>query len=334
MQLNQWEYEYIKRQIAERQKKYARQPKKKTISTAFVVTAILLSLFAALIGFAIPVTSKLMLLDMFIALGPRPAFINECNILILGADEPNGGRSDTIMVVHIDPDKREAKIVSIPRDTRAEIPGRGLDKLNHAFAFGGAELSMSAISNFLQVPIPYYIKVDIDSLTEIIDELGGITVNVEKRMYYVDYAGNLDVDLWPGIQKLNGHQAVAYLRYRTDGGDFKRINRQQGFLQAVASQMMARDNITRSPGIFLKLVSSVHTNMTSRQILGTALAMRSAYETGQIQMTSLGGKDHMIDGIYYLEPDQTEVMKIVNEYLRPQSANKSVRNFLSNHNEN
>lgn len=335
MQINQWEYEYIKKQIEERQKTKARQPKKRVIGTAFIVTAILLSMFAALIGFTIPVASKLMLLEIFVSLGPRPAFITECNILFLGVDRAFGSRSDTIMVVHVDPEKRQAGVVSIPRDTRAEIPQYGLDKINHAFAYGGVDLTLLTVSNFLKVPVPYYVTIDVNSLAELIDEIGGITVDVEKRMYYVDYAGNLAVDLWPGIQKLDGRQAVAYLRYRSDGGDFKRINRQQGFLQAVASQMMTKDNIAKSPGLFLKLISNIKTNMSSRQILGAALAMRGAYETGQIKMTSLGGSDRMINGVYYLEPNQSDVIKVVNDYLKPRSENqRQLPSFISSYNEN
>ena len=273
---------------------------------------------ASFIGFMLPLLSRFALLDAFLALSPTQALVAEANILVLGADEAFGtGRSDTIMVVHLNPAVKSANVISIPRDTLVNIPGRGQDKINHAYAYGGPELSRRSLEEFLGITIPYYVVIDIRGLANLIDELGGITVNVEKRMYYVDYAGGLYVNLWPGLQRLSGRDAVAYVRFRHDSdGDFGRIHRQQQFLSAIANELMSRKNIFRSPQLFLDMVSKVNTNLNSRQILGVALSMRAAMELGQISMVQTPGTDLMLDGVYYFKPDQTQLNDIANKYLR------------------
>jgi LCP family protein required for cell wall assembly len=257
-----------------------------------------------------------------LALSPTDAFVGESNLLVLGIDEANAiHRSDTIMVVHINPIEHQAFVVSIPRDTLVVIPGRGLDKINHAFAFGGVELTKQTVENFLGIEIQNYVTVNIRGLANIIDELGGITVNVDKRMYYVDYAGGLYINLWPGTQRLNGKNAVAYVRFRHDGeGDLGRMHRQQQFLSAIATELMNRNNLFKSPRLFLQLLSMLNSNLSSRQMLGTALAIRGAYECNQVQMTSIPGQDEIINGIYYYKPNAEAVSKITEKFLMQKTA--------------
>ena len=193
----------------------------------------------------------------------------------------------------------------------AVLPGRGLDKINHAYAYGGVELVQKTIENLLEIKIPHYIVINIAGVTNLIDELGGISIDVEKRMYYVDHAGGLFIDLKAGLQELSGKQAMGYLRYRTEGGDFARIGRQQKFLQALANEMLKRDNLLRSPKLFLTLLSYVNSNLTSRQAVGLSMGIRTAYELGRVQMTTLPGTDMMVDGIYYWKPDHERMKNIV-----------------------
>ncbi|MDI6732045.1 MAG: LCP family protein [Candidatus Margulisbacteria bacterium] len=281
----------------------------------FTITVIIILLFTVLFGFFVGIATRLALFDIFISLTPTKSLLEKTNILVLGVDHAFGSRSDTIMVLHIDPEAKKAALISIPRDTLVVLPGRGLDKVNHAFAYGGVELSKSTVEQFLGIEIPYYVVINLSGIIKIIDDLGGITVNVEHRMYYVDYAGDLNIDLQPGVQKLNGRQAMGYLRYRRDGGDFKRISRQQDFLAALSKEMMKRENILRSPQLFLTFLSYIYTNMDSRQILGLSLAVRSAQETGQIKMTTVPGSDMMVNGAYYLKPNTERLQEIVQQYF-------------------
>ncbi len=283
----------------------------------FTITMVILIVAAAGVGFAVSIAARLALFDVFLSLAPSTPIIAEANILVLGVDNTGGHLSDTIMVLHINPEKRSAAVVSIPRDTLVTIPGRSLDKINAANAYGGVELARATVENFLSVNIPYYITVDLSEIEHIVDQLGGVTVNVEKRMYYVDYAGGLDINLQPGVQKLNGRQVMGYLRFRHSDNDFARINRQQNFLRQLAGQMMNRENLIKSPALFLSLVGCIDTNLNSREILGLSLALRGATEYGQIGMTTIAGSDLMVDGIYYWKPDEESVRKTVAQYLCP-----------------
>lgn len=280
-----------------------------------IIIAVILAVGAALIGFTISVGARIALLDIFFSLTPATPIIAESNILVLGVDDVYGHRSDTIMVVHIDPAKRSAAVISVPRDTIVAIPGRGLDKVNHAFAYGGADLSRRTLEDFFRVSIPYHIIVDLSGIEKLIDDIGGVMVNVEKRMYYVDYAGDLHIDLQPGRQKLNGKQAMGYLRFRHSDNDFARIGRQQNFLRSVADQAMKKENLIRSPQLFLSLLQCVQTNLNSREILGLSLALRGANESGQVRMSMVPGTDFMVDKIYYWKPDEEAVRKLANTAL-------------------
>ncbi|MFC1637430.1 LCP family protein [Candidatus Margulisiibacteriota bacterium] len=281
----------------------------------FIFLAILLVLFSAALGFSIAVATKFALFEVFLSLAPSEPLLTETNVLVLGIDNAFGHRSDTIMVLHTDPGNKEASLISIPRDTLAVLPGRGLDKINHAYAYGGVELARRAVEDLLDIKIPYYMTVNLSGIIELVDELGGISLDVEKRMYYIDYAGGLYIDLYPGPQKLSGKQTMGYLRYRRDGGDFKRIGRHQKFLHALASEMLKRDNLLRSPKLFLTLLSYIDSNMNSKETLGLAMGMRSAYELGRVQMTTLPGRDLMVDGIYYWKLDKARLKNIIKKHI-------------------
>lgn len=138
--------------------------------------------------------------------------------------EDDVGRGDIIMVVKYDPQTKTAVIASIPRDTRVEIPGYGLDKINHAYAFGGQELLDQTIENFLGIQLDFSVKTDFNTFSEIIDDVGGVKVNAKKNFYYEN--GSLAVAA--GEQTLNSVDALFYVRFRKDSdGDFGRIARQQ-----------------------------------------------------------------------------------------------------------
>ena len=299
---------------------------KKTVWYPVMVTAtIMLFLFSAFLGFMIPVITRFAALEVFLTMTPQNMVMDqEINLLALGSDIRRGGsRSDTVMVLHINPKRGSASIISIPRDTLVTIPGRGLDKLGHAFAYGGPDLARKTLEGFLNVSIPYYVSVDIPGLEKMVDKLGGIELNVEKRMYYIDYAQGLYVNLYPGFQRLNGRDTLSYVRFRHDsGGDFGRITRQQKFLQVLADTLMKKENMFRTPQLFTELLSFIETSLDSRQILSIAMSMREAQEKHDIKMATIPGYGVMVDGVYYLQPDMNAVNKICETMLgRPVALN-------------
>lgn len=291
---------------------------KKRRSPALLVSVLILIIsFSAFLGFTLAIFSRFMLFEALLTLMPGEKLLSETNILVLGLDSGQEiHRSDTMIVIHVDPMKNTANAISIPRDTMVEIPGRSQDKINHAYAYGGADLSRQTAEKFLDIKIPYYISIDMRGLESLIDQLGGVTLDVEKRMYYVDHAQNLFVDLYPGMQKLNGNQALSYLRYRHDGGDLSRILRQQKFMQALAGQITSQGNLVHSPQLLLSLFSLMDTNLNTKDIIGLALCMRRIYDFGQIKVETITGSDAMVDGVYYMKPDLAAVQKLVLQYLK------------------
>jgi LCP family protein required for cell wall assembly len=293
-----------------------------------VITAtVMMFVFSMVLGFMLPVITRFAVLEMFLTMTPKTVIMDqEFNLIALGSDVRRGGsRSDTVMVLHVNPKKSAASIISIPRDTLVSIPGRGLDKLGHAFAYGGPDLARKTIEGFLNINIPYYVSVDIPGLEKIIDEIGGIEMNVEKRMYYIDYAQGLYVNLYPGFQRLNGRDTLSYVRFRHDSeGDFGRINRQQKFLQILADTLMKKENMFKTPQLFTELLSNIETNLDSRQILSIAMSMREAQEKHDIKMATIPGYGVMVDGVYYLQPDQNALTKITESMLgRPVAQNNA-----------
>lgn len=293
-----------------------KRPARWPLALATVGLVLLIS-FSALLGFTLAIFSRFMLFETLLTLMPGDKLLRETNILVMGLDASDGvHRSDTMIVVHIDPANNTATAVSIPRDTIVDIPGRNLDKVNHAFAYGGPDLARRTAENFLGIQIPYYISIDMKGLENLIDEVGGVNIDVEKRMYYIDHAQNLFVDLYPGMQKLTGHQALTYLRYRHDGGDLNRILRQQKFIRALASQLTNKDNLMHSPQLLLKLFSYMDTNFNTRDVIGLALSMRRVYDFGSIRIETIPGTDLMLNGVYYMKPDMENVGRLVNQYLK------------------
>src|SRR3954462_3815143 len=148
------------------------------------------------------------------------------SILMLGVDEREGdsGRSDTMIVLTVNPNKNSIKMLSIPRDTRTKIIGRGtVDKINHAYAFGGEEMSMATVESLLDIPIDYYIKVNMEGFKDIVDAVGGIQVN--NDLDFKQDGHHFTV----GQINLNGDQALSFvrMRYEDPNGDFGRQERQR-----------------------------------------------------------------------------------------------------------
>lgn len=206
------------------------------------------------------------------------ATLSRTNVLLLGSDVGYTGRhrdgqapvrSDTLIVASLDPRTGRVNLLSIPRDTRVEIPGRqGFDKINAAFAYGGAELTRQTVSQFLDVPVDRYVRLKLDGLMQIVDVLGGIDIYVEKNMRYRDRAGGLKISLKKGLQTLNGEQAQEYVRFRHDeNGDIGRVQRQQAFIKAVVAKLLEPATLMKLPAILEVVQQNVETDFSADELL-------------------------------------------------------------------
>lgn len=241
---------------------------------------------------------------------------NRINMIIVGCDEiENQGRADTIVLLSISPKTKNVLILSIPRDTRVEIPGRGMDKINHAYAFGGKGLISKTVSSFLDIPINFYVIVDFIRFVNIIDELGGVEINIEKEMHYIDKAGGLNIDLYPGKQILDGEKALQYIRFRHDNlGDLGRIKRQQKLVEALINKMMNLDSVTKIPQILEGLKTYLETDIKLQDAVALANLFKRVSQDKFI-IETVQGNPVYINGISYLEPDTIEVQKKVKSLI-------------------
>lgn len=229
---------------------------------------------------------------------------HKTNILVLGVDERSDdvGRSDTMFAVTIDTNTNEVALLSVPRDTRVKIPGHGWDKINHAFAFGKEKLSREAAEDLLGIPFDHYAVINFAAFSKIVDAVGGVDINVEKRMYYRDPYDDLVIDLRPGPQHMDGKTAITYVRYRGEDGDIGRIERQQKFIKAMLDQVTSPSIIVRIPAIIREVSSAVRTDMSTSEMLSLAKLLNDAKKNG-LKTDMVPGRPAYIRDVSYWLPD-------------------------------
>lgn len=246
------------------------------------------------------------------------------NILLLGVDqrENEPARADTLMLVALDLQEKDVHLLSIPRDTRVAIPTKGVTrKINYAHAVGGAELTVQTVEKFLKLPVHYYMETNFEGFSNIIDILGGITINVEESMY-VPLEG---INLKQGVQKLNGEDALSYVRWRGDGtGDIGRIGRQQKFLSALADQSLRFSTIWKIPQLLEELEKHVKTDLKLQQMIALVNKFKDIKDI-EIQTYQVPGKpDDVNYGGSYWIADEQELAKLLDKiYAQQKESEKS-----------
>lgn len=222
------------------------------------------------------------------------------SFLLLGVDQRGNaaGRSDTIIVVTVDPASGKSKMLSIPRDLKTEIVGNGSnDKINHAYAFGGPEMAIDTVENLLDIRIDYFAEINLDGFTDLVDAVDGVRVtnDIDFSVYELQFPkGSLD---------LNGEEALAYARMRHDDprGDFGRQIRQRQVVQAVADKLTADFSLSRFNDVLGVLGENVKTNVPFPVVRKIALNYRDALKN--VETLSLEGSGGIeSDQIYYWHP--------------------------------
>ncbi|WP_035531799.1 LCP family protein [Halobacillus kuroshimensis] len=234
------------------------------------------------------------------------------NILLLGVDERSNdsGRSDALMVLSLDPDHNRSQIVSIPRDTRTEMVGDSShngeqDKINHAYAFGGTDMAIQTVENFLDIDLDYYVRMNMEGLAEMVDAVGGITVQNS-----LDWQGSNGYHYKKGELNLNGEETLGYvrMRYEDPQGDAGRNERQREVIQGVIEKGASFGSVNKIGDMLDVLGGNVTTNMDFTVMKDLMLNYGSARKNmTTYQMTGSGTR---IDGIYYLLVSDDEVDKV------------------------
>jgi LCP family protein required for cell wall assembly len=258
-----------------------------------------------------------------IPLEPQPDLDQPLNILLLGADsrdKEDPGRADTIMLVRLDPVAKHVRLLSLPRDTRVTIPGHGVNKLNQAssgyYQGGGANLLVDTITTDLLpgLRIDYTVKTDFAGFAAIIDALGGVTIDVEERMFYKGV--DVLIDLQPGVQHLDGEQALEYARFRMDaigdfatwsGEDHGRVARQKKLLAAIIDQTKEVRTLLRLPAVIRTVQAAVATDMSFGVMARIAMTYKDVAAKG-VESVPFPGLPEVVDGISYVIP-KTDVLR-------------------------
>lgn len=239
------------------------------------------------------------------------------HILLFGIDktattdmteEGNPTRSDVIMLLTIDPVSKRAQLLSLPRDTYVDIEGhKGKTKLGHAYAYGGEELAEKTVERFLDVSVDYYATVDYNAVRRLVDAVGGIEVDIPFDYTYEDtyVVPHLYINFKKGKQKLNGDDAVRYLRIRKiyENQDLDRIQTQQGFLMKLFDKLKSPRMIFKIPELIDLVMDNVETNLSYGQIAYLA-KMGLDFDKDSIQMDTLVGENKRIGKLEYYVVDR------------------------------
>lgn len=247
-------------------------------------------------------------------------------MLVLGSDaraNDTASRSDVMILLRVDPTNGKITMVSIPRDTKVEIEGHGTQKINAAYAFGGAAGAVTAVSDFAGVPISHYAEVHFDELEQLVDDLGGVWVDVPVSN---DQTGvtSFHQKLNSGYQLLNGSQALAFARerYGYTRGDFQRADNQKLVAQAIIKQVLDRQP-TELPGTIQELAGCVATDLSASDIISLAQQFQSTGVT--FYSATVPSTTQTIDGVSYtitVQDKWDEMMALVNQGKDPSTVDQ------------
>ena len=240
-------------------------------------------------------------------------FENVKTVVFFGTDsrdtyDMSSGRSDTIIVASINPKTKSIKLISIPRDTYVNIEGYGKDKINHAYAFGGEQLSIKTINSNFGLAISEYVTIDFSGLVNVIDTVGGINIIItEEEKNYINRGSKTKVKS-SGNVLLNGEQALTHSRNRTVGNDFERATRQRIVLEALITKIASR-NVSDIMKLSDSILKEVKTNLNVTDyssMLTNVVTNKDAY-LGNMKSVQVPSTDYstgqMINGVYYFVPD-------------------------------
>jgi LCP family protein required for cell wall assembly len=252
-----------------------------------------------------------------------PFGLRRQNILFLGVDASEnpkdpwtGTRTDTIILVNIDPKTRSVNALSIPRDSKVYLPkDNGVNKINAAHAIGGVEMTKRTVEDTLGVHVDRYIMVHDNAVKEIIDAMDGVDLYIEKPMHYNDYSGHLHINFTKGNHHLDGQQAVEYLRFRHDAlGDIGRTQRQQWLMRSVLDKLKQPSTLTKIPDIISVTKKYVKTDMSFYELSQYA-GMLKHVDMDKIEIAMLPGAPNQRGYISYwiLDPEKTQ--EVINRVI-------------------
>ncbi len=253
------------------------------------------------------------------------------NILILGLDARMGEgyltRTDSVMVMGVQPSSLNASLLSVPRDLYVDTPGYGLQRVNTVNVLGeqdepgsGGRLAMAAIAQSFQIPVDYYLRINFDGFIGVIDALGGVEIEVPNLLIDYEYptndSGTMTVQFEPGWQHMDGWHALAYARTRHADDDYRRAERQQQVVMAMAQAMLKPQNWPRLPGAVAAFSQSVDTDMTLLDLAAVAPPLVLDGATGSMPRLVIDRDVIQRSPEGYAIPNYTAISAWLDRYLR------------------
>ena len=241
-------------------------------------------------------------------------------MLLIGLDDSEGGtsRSDSLILLYVNPEAKQLVMISIPRDTRVPIPGYYTTKINAAYSFGagsanstGPALCVKTVSAFAGVDIAYFAEINFGGFVGLVDRLGGVTVDVPYPVNDREAGPSV---LSAGIQVLNGEQALTFVRTRKTGDDYQRQANQRTFLMALARQVLS-SSPTDMIAAIRGMTDSIHSNMSVDEIIGLAMAFRGFRES-DIHTYSVPSTTAYIDNVSYVLANENNWRSLINAVKR------------------
>jgi len=243
--------------------------------------------------------------------------VDNISILFLGIDDSSehvfsdATRTDAMILATFNEEGKSVKMVSIPRDSRVELVGRGrMDKITHAHAFGGLDMTVKTVEKLFELPVDYYVRLNFDAFIEIIDALGGIEINVPFDIVEQNsHRQKNTIKIKKGLQTLNGEQALAYARTRKYDGDIERGQRQQEILKAIINKGLSLRSVTK----YGKVIEGIGDNLTTNMSFDEMLAFHDYAYAGKnidVEMLTLKGKPARINRLYYYLLDDTNLEEV------------------------
>lgn len=255
-----------------------------------------------------------------------PALASARNILVIGSDMRRGaadaGRSDSMLIIHVDASHRRFSMLSIPRDLRVEVPGYGMEKINASYSLGGAGLTIATIRRLTGLPIHHYVLVNFTNFRSLIDGIDGVDVMSQHAIVSAQFDGR-NWRFGKGRLHLDGRRALAYSRVRKnllDPGesDFTRGARQQQVLDAVSAKVRSTATLRAPRRIPRAVVRPLTTDISASQMVAFAIARQWA-TSGSVLRCRLGGELDMVDGQSVIAMDGEENRAVVSMFLGKQS---------------
>jgi len=242
---------------------------------------------------------------------------NPTTLLVLGTDSRKGepARSDTIMLLRFDPGEHTVNYLSIPRDTRVDVPGRGAMKINEAMFWGGPALAVKAVKAYLGIPVNHVMVVNFRGFPRVVNAVDGIDMFVPETISTNPSRGGRAMTFEKGRQHFNGDDAMLYVRIRYADDDFHRAERQQRFVQALQKKIARPSNLTKLPEVGRRFMSGVETDLTTNQLLELAWVKWRA-DDKKSRRDVLVGTPAYIGGVaYVLPPSAAKKDRILSRFL-------------------